>query len=159
MVDVLNVTKQFIHICYQKPGEMTKVYRTAVYASPNGTKQKKLWPQLAELVHDPGKAWLLGEDCNAIVSSDERGRGSINRSRVSNLFNNFILSMGLHDLGFLGPAYTWRRGSLKQSMINNKGEWDMDVLKTMLPSSSIAYITAVKQPMANDDFEDKPGWK
>ncbi|PPS11959.1 hypothetical protein GOBAR_AA08683 [Gossypium barbadense] len=35
----------------------------------------------------------------------------------------------------------------------------MDVLKTMLPSPSIAYITTIKPSMANDDFEDKLGWK
>lgn len=32
-------------------------------------------------------------------------------------------------------------------------------LKNHLPSSSIAYMIAVKPPMANYDFEDKPGWK
>ncbi|PPD76379.1 hypothetical protein GOBAR_DD26699 [Gossypium barbadense] len=192
----------FIHICYQKPGEMTKVYRTAVYASPNGTKQKKLWPQLAELVHDPGKAWLLGEDCNAIVSSDERGRGSINRSRDFWVLHILGVEVALNKARISGvetalekaPSNAlidlerdlkmelntvltreeslWYKKSweieydllpnetvLVCSMINNKGEWDMDVLKTMLPSSSIAYITAVKQPMANDDFEDKPSWK
>ncbi|KAH1121585.1 hypothetical protein J1N35_004745 [Gossypium stocksii] len=263
MRKVVNFIVQFIHICYQKPGEMTKVYRTAVYASPNGTKQKKLRPQLAALVHDPEKAWLLGENFNAIVSSDEHEGGSINRSRrllarisgvekalekappnalidlerdlkmklntvltqeeslwykkskskwlskgdqdtrffhlntVKRRRANYITTLTLEDgvrcedqaklkhadmvfysnlfakdnyvneaavdqmmvvhqvmkafcnfsgngvsnekLLYLLPNET----VLVCSMVNNKGEWDMDVLKTMLPSSSTAYITAV----------------
>ncbi|KAL4369698.1 hypothetical protein GQ457_05G025040 [Hibiscus cannabinus] len=37
-------------------------------------------------------------------------------SRVCHHFNDFLFDFGMVDMGFIGPKYTWRRGSLFQRL-------------------------------------------
>ncbi|KAH1046922.1 hypothetical protein J1N35_037706 [Gossypium stocksii] len=53
--------------------------------------------------------WLAIGDFNAILASNEKRGGHV-AGRSCSLFNNFMDSMGLQDLGFSGPNFTWSRG-------------------------------------------------
>ncbi|KAL4311796.1 hypothetical protein GQ457_01G023690 [Hibiscus cannabinus] len=57
-----------------------------------------------------------GGDLNVIGSSDERKGGALGRSGVCSHFCDFMLNSGLLDMGFNGPQFTWRRGTLFQRL-------------------------------------------
>ncbi|KAL4362548.1 hypothetical protein GQ457_04G039580 [Hibiscus cannabinus] len=86
-VDVLVVTKQFIHARCTMAGN----------AGAN-------------------IPWILGGDFNAISSSSERQGGSQHGSGVNLKFCEFIADAGLIDMGFSGPQFTWKRGDLSQRL-------------------------------------------
>ncbi|KAL4290760.1 hypothetical protein GQ457_14G014310 [Hibiscus cannabinus] len=86
-LEIADVSNQFINGRFRYEEARNWIQFTAVYASPNGSKQKFLWDQLASL--DPGEAipWILGGDFNVILDGEERG-----------------------------PPFTWSRGNLKQRL-------------------------------------------
>ncbi|KAI9080194.1 hypothetical protein K1719_037872 [Acacia pycnantha] len=83
-----------------------------MYGSPQQHLQKFLWQDLNLLAVSPSSPWMLSGDFNAILHQDERHGGSIRRAQGCGLFNSFIHSIGLIDLGSNGPKFTWRRGTL-----------------------------------------------
>ncbi|KAI9113377.1 hypothetical protein K1719_015902 [Acacia pycnantha] len=93
-------------------GLSSKFFFTAVYGSPNQQFSKVLWQDLNLIASSISSPWVLAGDFNAILSHEERKGGSLRRAHGCKLFNKFIHSNGLMDLGFQGPKFTWRRGSL-----------------------------------------------
>ncbi|KAK8640383.1 hypothetical protein V6N13_008137 [Hibiscus sabdariffa] len=59
---------------------------------------------------------VIGGDFNSIFSSRERLGGSARRSDICRKFRNFLPQANLIDLGFEGPCFTWKRGSLQQCL-------------------------------------------
>ncbi|KAL4291239.1 hypothetical protein GQ457_14G000340 [Hibiscus cannabinus] len=88
-VDVLVVTKQFIHARCSPAGNAGEFLLTCVYASPCRQQRN---------------------------SSSERQGGSRHGSRVNLKFCDFIVDAGLIDMGFNGPQFTWKRGDLSQRL-------------------------------------------
>ncbi|KAE8695366.1 Detected protein of unknown function [Hibiscus syriacus] len=82
------------------------------YASPQVKKRKLVWKHLINL--DPGEyeAWTLGGDFNSILQLDEKEGGSCRGSGVSNLIVEFVFELGLFEVDFRGPKFTWRRCNL-----------------------------------------------
>ncbi|KAE8695369.1 hypothetical protein F3Y22_tig00110718pilonHSYRG00104 [Hibiscus syriacus] len=83
-----------------------------VYASPQVEKRKLVWKHLINL--DPGEyeAWTLGGDFNSILQLDKKEGGSCRGSGVSNLIVEFVFELGLFEVDFRGPKFTWRRCNL-----------------------------------------------
>ncbi|KAL4278310.1 hypothetical protein GQ457_03G020200 [Hibiscus cannabinus] len=115
-VEIVDISNQFINGRFRHEDARNWIQFTAIYASPNGTKQKQLWDQLASL--DPGDAtpWILGGYFNLILDGGERVGGSDSVSGGSRRFGEFIQTNGLVDQGFQGPPFTWSRGNLKQRL-------------------------------------------
>ncbi|KAI9099052.1 hypothetical protein K1719_024819 [Acacia pycnantha] len=67
---------------------------------------------LDQIATNLSSPWLLAGDFNAITNQDERRGGASRRAHGCPLFNSFINSNGLIDMGFNGPRFTWRRGYL-----------------------------------------------
>ncbi|KAK5813522.1 hypothetical protein PVK06_028973 [Gossypium arboreum] len=78
-IDVICASNQVIHVHCKEQGSMKSTYLTVVYASPNTSKRKLLWPKLSRLVLDSSKAWVLGGDFNSILSQNERVGAALNR--------------------------------------------------------------------------------
>ncbi|KAL4278708.1 hypothetical protein GQ457_03G007490 [Hibiscus cannabinus] len=99
-LDILVVSNQFVHgHCFPLNGEPG--FRiTFIYASLEVGRRRSLWPQLRALEPEQVK----------------RG-GSLRRSDVCSLFGDFLFDIGLLDMGFHGPQFTWRRGNLFQRPI------------------------------------------
>ncbi|XP_028808404.1 uncharacterized protein LOC114762973 [Neltuma alba] len=111
-VHVLLNHKQFIHthICSTN-GESPYLF-TTVYGNPKPTMRETLWEDLHYLCINEREAWLLAGNFNATLTRDER-RGGARSSRSGNrAFKDFVHTTGLIDLGFTGPEFTWKRGSL-----------------------------------------------
>ncbi|CAL1381890.1 unnamed protein product [Linum trigynum] len=92
-------------------GNATPWMLTAVYASPQPSRQHSLWGNLIEqsrTVHIP---WVLTGDWNAIRAPEEKSSSpSSSTLRKCRLFNDRINQAELIDLGYSGPCFTWYRG-------------------------------------------------
>ena len=95
---------------------MGSVSFTAVYGSPNATLRKHLWTSLTEVARLQSGPWIVAGDFNAILHSGDRTGGVVSRARGCGLFRHFLFNSGLLDLGFSGPKYTWRWGTLLQRL-------------------------------------------
>ncbi|KAL4346268.1 hypothetical protein GQ457_17G013020 [Hibiscus cannabinus] len=114
--DILVVSNQFMHgFCVPRNGEKG-FFVIFIYASPEMGKRRLLWDQLKALEPLQGEPWVLGGDLNVIGSSDERKGGSLGQSGVCSHFCDFMLNSGLLEMGFNGPQFTWRRGTLFQRL-------------------------------------------
>lgn len=82
----------------------------AIYGSPLFERCKLLWSSLSELSPILNYPWLFLGDFNDIASTSEKfGGGPPNDLKIE-LFNNFLNTCGLLDLGFVGPPFTWTNG-------------------------------------------------
>lgn len=111
-----------------------------MYGSPNATLRRRLRDQLAMWAPTSPFLWVLGGDFNAIASHEERKGGSILRSALSQHFINFLFDMGLHDLKFSGPPFSWCRGNPHQRLdrcIGNE-HWVMEY-----PNSYVHYLERI----------------
>ncbi|WCJ20690.1 hypothetical protein M5689_002908 [Euphorbia peplus] len=114
---VISTSWQFIH--------MLPFFFTAVYGSPNSTRRRALWKGLMNISSQMNGPWIMAEDFNAILSSDDRRGGSDRRIGWCPLFLDFLNSTSLHDLGFTGPRFTWKRGLLMQRLDRVLGNADL----------------------------------
>ncbi|KAL4341260.1 hypothetical protein GQ457_08G016750 [Hibiscus cannabinus] len=115
-LDILAVSNQYIHGFCSLVGENSSFFFTCVYASPEPLKRRILWNQLKALELASGAPWVIGGDLNVIVSSFERQGGSSSRSNICSDFGEFMMDTGLLDMGFNGPKFTWKRGTLSQRL-------------------------------------------
>ncbi|KAL4297374.1 hypothetical protein GQ457_12G006380 [Hibiscus cannabinus] len=136
-IDVLAVSTQYIHALCRDTITMKQFLITCVYASPTKRKRDELWSQLRALQPSGDIAWVLGGDFNSILSADERLGGSCRRDGVCTKFCDFMWSTELNDLGFQGPRFTWKHGTLHQRLdrcVGNDGWW------TMWPHSRVLHL-------------------
>ncbi|XP_039015959.1 uncharacterized protein LOC120146491 [Hibiscus syriacus] len=78
--------------------------------------RNKLWRHLKELDPGLGLPWLLGRDFNVISNYGERQGGSQRRHGVCVKFGEFMFDIGLIDMGFSSPKFTWKRGTLSKRL-------------------------------------------
>ncbi|XP_039014644.1 uncharacterized protein LOC120144710 [Hibiscus syriacus] len=111
-VEVLTNSTQFIHSRCWSDVVNRWLYFTVVYASPQVEKRKLVWKHLMNLDPCDNEAWALGGDFNSILRLEEREGGASRGLGVSNLFAEFVFEMGLFEVDYRGPKFTWRRGNL-----------------------------------------------
>ncbi|KAK8582503.1 hypothetical protein V6N13_069280 [Hibiscus sabdariffa] len=105
-VEILFSHFQFVHCRISCKFSHRSTLATFIYASPNVSKRKHLWSYISQFSHYITKPWVILGDFNATVAPDERMGCSIAPDRD---FINMIFDSGLHDLGYLGPDFTWTR--------------------------------------------------
>ncbi|KAK9016677.1 hypothetical protein V6N11_079172 [Hibiscus sabdariffa] len=115
-VDVLAVSNQYIHCFCSVPGEAVVFFATFIYASPDACMRRGLWSQLEALRLEGDTPWVLGGDLNVIHSPLERQGRVRHRAQACQYFCDFLLDSVLLDMGFKGPRFTWKRGTLSQRL-------------------------------------------
>ncbi|KAK9044967.1 hypothetical protein V6N11_058857 [Hibiscus sabdariffa] len=108
-MEISHIANQFIHGMVRSVDSDTWSWFTAVYACSQASRRRHLWRHLESLNPGDTEPWVLGSDFNSILGINERIGGSLSNACVSSTFNQFILDMGLIDLGFKGPPFTWSR--------------------------------------------------
>lgn len=65
-----------------------------------------------------GSCIALGSfgELDSITRGSEKVGGIANQTGVSQQFVRWLTSLGLINLGFLGPRFTWRRGTLHERL-------------------------------------------
>ncbi|KAK5811979.1 hypothetical protein PVK06_027373 [Gossypium arboreum] len=136
--------------------------------NPNSQKQKQLWDVLKHTVPMDETPRLAIGDFNVILDSREKRGGRVIGKRCA-LFSEFMDSMGLHDLGFSGPNFTWNRGEvferLDRAICN-------DAWSLKFPLSKVLHLQKLKsdhrpiklsillevQPSSRRPFRFLAGW-
>ncbi|KAF9592580.1 hypothetical protein IFM89_016031 [Coptis chinensis] len=78
-----------------------------VYGEPAAHNRNKVWNELRGLAPLIPGPWCLFGDFNAIAQLNEKIGGKSTISKSMHEFNNLINDLGLVDLGFKGPKFTW----------------------------------------------------
>lgn len=85
-------------------------FLAVVYGNPNVGLRQKLWHALVLAKLRVESHLLVVRDFNAVVSDTEvNTQGPLTHSRNAG-FQEWIFELGLIDLGFSGPMFTWVRG-------------------------------------------------
>lgn len=111
-LEILYSHHQFIHTLVKWPEVGKYTHFTAVYGSPTPSTKEHLWNDLSMLASNTSNAWFVAGDFNATLSSNERQGGIASHHKGNRSFINFVNRCHLLDLGFSGPKFTWRRGTL-----------------------------------------------
>ncbi|KAK8661409.1 hypothetical protein V6N13_091014 [Hibiscus sabdariffa] len=131
---------QFIHCRVTMIRDNSSVLATVVYGSPNATKRKALWSGLHHIAPSITSPWVLFGDFNATLCHADRMGGSLS-SKPSTYFQNIVCDLGLRDMGFHGPDFTWQRGvtqvRLDRFLCNSL--WD-----EAFPESSVEHLLRMK---------------
>ncbi|BFG31060.1 hypothetical protein CerSpe_173340 [Prunus speciosa] len=93
-----------------------------VYGTPYREHKVEFWCWMEASFSPTDIPWLCGGDLNEFLwSLEKRGGSEVTPSRPRYMYN-FMLKIGLLDLGFNGPTFTWRgrtrTGNLVQERIN-----------------------------------------
>lgn len=79
----------------------------AVYGDPSRVQNPKIWEEIGEFIEQcDGHACMFG-DFNVVMSLEEKSGGSAELGEPNRLFREWFRNMGLLDLGYHGPAFTW----------------------------------------------------
>lgn len=111
-VKILVNPRQFIHSVIKMGDEDMTFLFTAIYGSPNPALRESLWQDLSTTMENCHRPWLLAGDFNATLQLDDRKGGARRGLPGCASFQSFVQTNSLIDLGFVGPKYTWRRGTL-----------------------------------------------
>ncbi|CAL9225079.1 unnamed protein product, partial [Arabidopsis halleri] len=104
-VDLQSIT------CEISLNDGTVLVYTAVYASNEEEDRRKLWSSLRDTETAfclSQKPWMINGDFNEILSPTETSNVNIVRStRGMRMFGDCVADLGLFDLPFSGPKFTW----------------------------------------------------
>lgn len=100
---IIHVRKYFIHALVQQNG-IGDWELTTIYASPDPRRRRIIWDKLSLIqISNP---WMCMGDFNCTLEEGEKGiAGGTSSSFIA--WKDFL---GLIDLGFTGPKYTWNNG-------------------------------------------------
>ncbi|KAK6144547.1 hypothetical protein DH2020_021367 [Rehmannia glutinosa] len=88
---------------------------TGVYGEPNVSLRRHNWAHLRNLADSPDKPWLMGGDFNEVLTQDEFQSSNLRADWQMALFRDTLSHLGMFDLGFEGPKFTWNRIAISPS--------------------------------------------
>ncbi|XP_039025206.1 uncharacterized protein LOC120158440 [Hibiscus syriacus] len=98
-VDILLNHFQFIHCRISITCGKFSTLATIIYASPNATKRKQLWPHLRSLVGNITSPWIMFGDFNPTFTASDRMNATIS-TRPCKHFQDFVYDFSIRDMGF-----------------------------------------------------------
>lgn len=90
---------------------------TAIYARCNAMERLELWEELEDIADHTQIPWIIGGDCNVILTEEEKQGGSSFTNAESVEFTNCIAKCALLELKFTGSTYTWWNGRIEEECI------------------------------------------
>ncbi|XP_026411077.1 uncharacterized protein LOC113306345 [Papaver somniferum] len=88
-----------------------------VYGPPEKHLRSRFWSNLSHYAAQIPNPWCIMGDLNVIQSMRENKGGNQTRNAANGDFKNFIQDMGLIDMGFTGPTFTWSNGAVVEKPI------------------------------------------
>lgn len=140
---VLASTEQEIHAMIKIHSFPSPWLTAVVYASPRYRERKIIWDNLNQITSLHQLPWLLLDNLNKILTSEDKLREKpINIARAMR-FQNCLNSCNMIDLGFRGLRFTWVnkrdlfafiQESLDRCFVNPP--W-----RTLFPEASVHHLT------------------
>ena len=110
IVRLIQQTRQTLTCEVTIPGSSPFIY-TSVYAANTRTERTSLWTELLDLSQTlilHSLPWVVGGDFNEITHHSEHSLGDVNSLNPLMMeFSNCLRDMGVFDLRFQGPRFTW----------------------------------------------------
>ncbi|KAK8686527.1 hypothetical protein V6N13_125551 [Hibiscus sabdariffa] len=135
-VDELSCHFQFVHCRIADADNRNHFLATFIYGSPNYRLRGSPWSHLKSLASTIHEPWVILGDFNATLSPHDR-KGCSSSTPDSD-FQQMVFNCGLHDLGFLGPEFTWYRASSITHLLRVKSDHRPLLLTTHAPSVNTA---------------------
>ncbi|KAE8692675.1 hypothetical protein F3Y22_tig00110831pilonHSYRG00417 [Hibiscus syriacus] len=141
----------FIHCCSTTCGKFSTL-ATIIYANPNATKRKQLWPHLRSLAGNTISPWIMIGDFNSTLTASDRMNGAIS-TQPCKYFQDFVYDFGIRDMGFQGLEFTWNRGlsyaRLDRALCNSK--WD-----ELYPETAIHHLHRMRSDHSQFSYVLQP---
>lgn len=121
-----------------------------VYGSPNSHLRKKLWQDLRLENFDSSRPWISMGDFNSITNENEvYPKDNFANHRCAGI-NEWIFDQGLQDMGFMGPKYTWTRGTKQNSFSGARLDRGLCNLewKSLFPDALITHLPILQSDHA-----------
>ncbi|KAF7838932.1 RNA-directed DNA polymerase [Senna tora] len=115
-IQVLESTDQCIHLRVDIFSQGKSFLLSTVYASPNHEKREGLWRFLKGKADSIAEAWVVLGDFNAYLNGNEKRGGVEPNRRSMRCFRECVEYRNLLDLGFEGPAFTWKWGEVEERL-------------------------------------------
>ncbi|KAA3489594.1 reverse transcriptase [Gossypium australe] len=114
-IRIIHNHPQFMLLHLQGNNLFNGFYIFVVYGSPDRSKRKSLWDDLLTVLPQNPLPWLILGDFNAILSPKEK-KSECTVGKRCKFFGNFVDVCNLQDLGYIGPSFTWQRGSTAERL-------------------------------------------
>jgi hypothetical protein len=119
-----------------------KVWRlTGIYGEPKWEDKYKTWDKLRELKSNSNLPWVVIGDFNEILFSHEKEGGNPRPQNFMQAFRDSLIACDLHDVGYSGDPFTWRRGGVRERL--DRATANSDWL-TMHPEASLTHLESIK---------------
>ncbi|XP_074271065.1 uncharacterized protein LOC141594987 [Silene latifolia] len=106
-VDILDVSVQCIHTLVTDKARKTKFWFTVVYGLNKAAEREPLWNRLRHFYTAVNSPWLVGDDFNIVLASNDRiGGAPITNAEMRPLLQ-VVQDCELADLGARGAFFTW----------------------------------------------------
>jgi hypothetical protein len=98
---------------------------TGMYGEPRWEDKFKTWDKIRELNGNSNLPWVLIGDFNEILFSHEKEGGMARPHGYMQAFRDVLSDCELEDLGFVGDAFTWKRGRIRERLdrVIANGAW------------------------------------
>lgn len=115
-IEVVESHLQYLTVAYKENSSII-MFLTIVYASCNADGRRVLFDSLMGFSQNVNVPWLIGGDFNCVVTPEEKMGGNLSLSSSMTDFQGFISAVGLTDVGFIGPKFTWTNNQIGASNI------------------------------------------
>lgn len=107
-VDVKQIQKSDFCLKVQmiKGNEQKNLWIIFLHASTDAREKKRQWDWLKNRSQNWGSLWIMGEDFNNIINSNEKKWGKARSESSFQDFRNFI-DMNMGEIKFRGEPFTW----------------------------------------------------
>lgn len=114
-IDVISTSKYCI-LLKVNPRAQSPWVLSIVYGSLQERYREDLLNELREIQSTYKLPWCVAGDFNAVLHAHEKEGGGAFNQRAGQSFAQCIYDCSLVDLGYKGPLFTWRSGSLRERL-------------------------------------------
>ncbi|XP_052485155.1 uncharacterized protein LOC128040446 [Gossypium raimondii] len=137
-ISLQSFSNRHIDVIIEEEGEGVIWRFTGFYGSPYSYDREESWNLLRQLKNQGDDPWLVCGDFNEILYNFEKKGGLLREERRMETFRKALEDCRLVDLGFSGRRFTWERGNLPETNIQERldrgvaTEWWSDLFPNFL---------------------------
>ncbi|XP_061350451.1 uncharacterized protein LOC133295622 [Gastrolobium bilobum] len=127
---------------------------TFVYGSPRRIERISLWEDMELLAGAINSPWVILGDFNSVLGSSEKCGGKEICWRSVQEMHKCLEVCGMTDIGFKGPRFTWRRGSLQERIDRVVANEDWNLAWPNRVLGHLPYFNSDHKPILLSCYKD-----